>query len=255
MSINIKIIKNGSILELVLDKPERRNALNLEMYSALAEAFRTSEADESIRSILLYGEGGCFSSGNDLADFTQTQNFTTEDNPTLAFMRALTECPLPVVAAVEGLAVGIGTTLLLHCDLVYCKPDAVFKLPFVGLGLCPEYGASLLLPRVAGYVKAAEWLLLGEEFSAAQARGAGLINAMVDEPITVAREQCEKFGYLPPTAVKTTKALLKKATQAELSQTMQDEIREFIKALQGREFSEAVTAFFEKRRPDFSVQK
>lgn len=252
MTEHIRTSRDGSTLQLTLDRPERKNAITIDMYVALTEALLGASADPAVRSVLITGTDGCFTSGNDLADFSKVADTDSEDNAIFTFLRELANFPKPVVAAIDGVAVGIGTTLLLHCDLAYSGVESTFKLPFVNLGLCPEYASSYLLPRLVGHVKAAEWLLLGEEFSASQARAAGLLNAVVEDPLAVAREQCVKLGIQPPEAVRTAKALLKKPTQKRVEQVMSDELHHFSQALQGAEFKEAVSAFFEKRQPDFS---
>lgn len=252
MTEHIRTSREGSTLEITLDRPERKNAISIDMYIALTEALLGASADPAVRSVLITGAEGCFTSGNDLADFSKVADVGSEDNVIYTFLRELADFPKPVVAAVDGVAVGIGTTLLLHCDLAYCSVESTFRLPFVNLGLCPEYASTYLLPRLVGHVKAAEWLLLGEEFSASQARAAGLLNAVVEDPLAVAREQCAKLGIQPPEAVRTTKALLKKTTHKRVEQVMSDELHHFAQALQGAEFKEAVSAFFEKRQPDFS---
>ena len=243
-------------MEIMLDRTDRKNALTLAMYAALTDALQTAAISPAIKVVLLYGNGNCFTSGNDLADFAQmagqSGQISEEGNITFRFLKALTGFPKPVVVSVEGHAVGIGATLLLHADLVYCHPDTLFKLPFVQLGLCPEYASSFLLPRLTGYAKAAEWLLLGELFSAAEARQVGLINAMVDKPLEVAREQSQKLAKLPPNAVRTTKQLLRQTSEHQIQQAIVDELKQFSQLLQGGEFEEAVTAFFEKRPSDFS---
>lgn len=252
MTEHIRTSRQGSTLEITLDRPERKNAISIDMYIALTEALLGASADPAVRSVLITGAEGCFTSGNDLADFSKVADVGSEDNVIYTFLRQLADFPKPVVAAVDGVAVGIGTTLLLHCDLAYCSVESTFRLPFVNLGLCPEYASTYLLPRLVGHVKAAEWLLLGEEFSSSQARAAGLLNAVVEDPLAVAREQCAKLGIQPPEAVRTTKALLKKPIRKRVEQVMSDELHHFAQALRGEEFKEAVSAFFDKRQPDFS---
>lgn len=238
---------SAGIMEISLHRSERKNALNQAMYGDLTAAIEQGVKDAEVRVILLTGSGGCFTSGNDLADFANAPEILNGDNVIVRFMTALTECPKPVVVAVEGAAVGIGTTLLLHVDLAYAAPETSFRLPFVNLGLCPEYASSWLLPRLVGYVKAAEWLLLGETFSASQARDAGLINAVVDDPLTVARGQAQKLAQQPPIAVRTAKALMKEPNAEPINAAMTREILRFAQALQGKEFGDAVSAFFDKR--------
>ncbi len=232
------------VLEIRMCRPERKNALNQAMYKELATVVEQGVANDLVRVLLLTGTDGCFTSGNDLADFANAPGLLGGDNVIVSFMNALADCPKPVVVAVEGVAVGIGTTLLLHADLVYAAPDAGFRLPFVNLGLCPEYASSLLLPRLVGHVKAAEWLLLGESFSAGDAEQAGLINAVVEDPLSLAREQARKLALQPPVAVATAKALMKQPDIEPIKAAMAEEIQHFAKALQGQEFKAAVSAFF-----------
>lgn len=252
LSDSVAVAKDAGMAEISLHRPERKNALNRAMYAALSEAVEDAVQDDSVRVLLLAGSEGCFTSGNDLADFANASGLAGADNPVERFMTALANCPKPVVVAVEGVAVGIGTTVLLHADLVYAAADASFRTPFVNLGLCAEYGSSWLLPRLVGHVKAAEWLLLGEAFDAAEAQTAGLINAVVDNPLTVARQQALKLCAQPPEAVRATKMLMKQGSAPSVKAAMERELEQFGRALQGREVKEAVTAFFEKRKPDFS---
>ena len=244
---------DAHVMTIAFNREEKKNAINVVMYRALTSALNTAVADASIRVILLAGSDGCFTSGNDLADFASASDLLAVDNPIVEFMKTLSQCPKPVVVAVDGMAVGIGTTLLMHCDLIYASPTAVFKLPFVSLGLCPEFGASLLLSRIAGYPKAAQWLLLGEAFDSVAAHDAGLINAVVDKPLAYAHAQCVKLAQQAPAAIRAAKALMKAPQKMELDKVMVAEITQFTEALQGAEFKEAVTAFFEKRKPDFSA--
>ncbi len=255
MSNAINIVEDGGILELRINRPERKNALNLAMYQTMAEALSEAPA-RGVRAVVLCGEGECFTSGNDLADFANASLLIADDNPIKQFIYAMIDCPIPIVVAVHGVAVGIGTTLLLHSDLVYAAPDARFRLPFANLGLCPEFASSYLLPRIAGRVKAAEWLLLGEFFSAEDARSAGLINAIDDDPYALARAQAVKLAQQAPGALREAKALMRDHPPREvLDAVLQKEFEAFSQRLSGPEFAEAVAAFFEKRPADFSSFK
>lgn len=247
----IQISIQDAVMCLRICRPERKNALNMAMYSRLADAIEQASSDASVRVVCLLGSDGCFTAGNDLADFSALEAFDA-NMPTLRFMRALASCPKPVVVAVEGVAVGIGTTLLLHCDLVYAAANARFSMPFVNLGLCPEYASSYLLPRLAGYARAAEWLLLGEAFDAEEALRGGLINSIVDKPEQKALEQCLKLALQPPEAVRQAKKLLKAGIASPVDEAMEAELQQFAKGLAGPEFKEAVSAFFAKRSPDYS---
>ena len=248
---NIKLERQQGVLHLVIDRPQRKNALTQAMYAALAEAIE--EADGSVRAILLSGAGGCFTSGNDLQDFISKPP-AGADSPVARFMRALHLTEKPVVAAIQGPAVGIGTTLLLHCDLVYAGQSAQLQMPFANLGLCPEYASSLLLPRLTGHVRAAQLLLLGEAFSASQALEYGLVNQVVDDAqlLDCALQRCRQLAQQPPAAIRHTKRLMKQALREPVEQAMQREMAYFTSGLQSEEFSEAAEAFVEKRQPDFS---
>jgi len=256
MTTEIVVKRRDGVQIIVIDRPEKKNALNLAMYRAMTAAISQASEDRDIRVVLLQGHDDCFTSGNDLVDFAnlvaEPDKLNSPDNPILQFMKALERCPKPVLAAVNGSSVGIGTTMLLHCDLVYCGPSASFSLPFANLGLCPEYACSYLLPRLVGHVKAAEWLYLGESFDGAAALEAGLVNAVVENVEAHAEKVCNKLLLQPPAALRQTKALLKAATRGQVAESMDNEIRDFVSALAGPEFSEAVSAFFEKRTADFS---
>ncbi len=243
--------KNGHILSLTLNRADRKNAINLAMYSALADHIEAA-SDDGSRVIVLSGDGGNFTSGNDLADFANATDVTNKENPIARFIEVLSHCPIPVVVAVNGVAVGIGTTLLLHSDLVFADSTAQFRMPFANLGLCPEFASSYLVPRLVGHVKAAEWLMLGEFFSAADALESKLINAIVENPLQVAQEKAQALAKQPPAALRATKALLKKASESTVQEAIQSEYKAFGSALAGPEFAEAAAAFFEKRAPDFS---
>lgn len=249
---NIHTRRESGVLEISLRRPERKNALNLAMYEELAQLFGDSAEDAAVRAIIITGNDGCFTSGNDLQDFIEGAQLDFSDSPLGRFLWALTTYPKPVIAAVEGPAIGVGTTLLLHCDLVYASATSDFRLPFAQLGLCPEYASSLLLPRTAGYARASEWLLLGQSFSAEQALAGGILNDIVPQPLLVAREQAARIAQMPPAAIRRTKALLKAPLMPRVQKVMMAEAEAFIDALQGEEFAEAASAFFEKRAPDFS---
>lgn len=241
------------ILTLTLNRPERKNALSLAMYSALADLISSADADSQIRVIVLTGTDEFFTSGNDLMDFMNEPEIH-EKHPVVRFMNALRQCGKPVVAVVHGHAVGIGTTLLLHCDLVYVAEDARLQLPFVNLGLCPEYASSFLVPRVVGQQKAAELFLLGEPFSGNEAASIGLATKAVpsNELNNFAQAKIQRLAQQPPAAVRRSKALLRAATKNAVEQSLQAEYAGFAEGLASEECKESVTAFFEKRAPDFS---
>jgi len=251
MSIETSILRGVFTIEIA--RPEKKNALTVAMYSAMTAAIRKAEAETEVQALLITGQPGVFTAGNDLADFMK-QPPTGEDSPVFQFMYALAECEKPVVAAVTGAAVGIGVTMLLYCDLVYIGTDARLSLPFVSLGLVPEFGSSLLLPRLMGQVQAAEKLLVGEPFTAAEAVRCGLANAECPpgEVLARARGAAERFSTLPAGAVRDSKRLLRAGSREQVLSTIRAEAAVFSQRLHSAEAREAFQAFFEKRQPDFS---
>ncbi len=243
----------SGILTLQFNRPERKNAITGAMYQTMADALVAAESDVNVRAILITGHADIFTAGNDLEDFMKDRT-PAEDRSVFKFMRALSGCTKPVVAAVSGAAVGIGTTLLMHCDLVYAADNAKFSMPFAQLGLCPEFASSLLLPQLAGYPRAAEKLLLGEAFLAQEALDMGLVSKVlpVADLLTFAQSQAAKLVALPAASIRTTKSLMKRARSGIIDETMAAENALFGAMLQAPEAKEAFTAFFEKRRPDFS---
>jgi len=244
----------GGVLHVRLNRPEKKNALTGPMYRALTEAIARAEADPAIVAILISGEGDSFTAGNDLGEFLREPPLGPE-SPVWHFLKAVSGARKVLVAAVHGSAVGIGTTLLLHCDLVFAAPSARLALPFVKLGLVPEAGSSLLLPRLMGHVRAAELLLLGEPFGAVTAYELGLVNRVVaeEELLATARAAAEALAALPPQALLRSKALLKGEQQPALAQRMEEEAAIFAAQLRTPEFREIATAFVEKRAPDPAV--
>jgi enoyl-CoA hydratase/carnithine racemase len=251
MSINTATFNGVATIEIA--RPGKKNALTLAMYQAMTEAIKAAVADQAVRALLITGQPGVFTSGNDIEDFVQ-QPPLNEHSPVAKFMHALADCEKPVVAAVTGAAVGIGTTLLLHCDLVYVSDEARLAMPFVALGLVPEFASSLIVPRLMGHAKAAEKLLLGDPFTGAEAVELGIATAVLppDEVMTHARRVAERFNTLPAGAVRDTKRLMRASMQKEISQTMQTEAALFAQRLSSPEAKEAFQAFFQKRQPDFS---
>jgi enoyl-CoA hydratase/carnithine racemase len=241
------------VLTLRLNRPERKNALNREMYSALADILKSADIDPEVRVIVLTGADEFFTSGNDLSDFLEEPEIH-EHHPVVRFMEGLRDCGKPVVAVVRGHAIGIGTTLLLHCDLVYAAAEAQLQLPFVNLGLCPEYASSYLIPRAVGQQKAAELFLLGEPFSGADAANLGIVTGAVpgDQLDEYANAKIMRLAHQPPDAVRRTKALLRAATRVSVDASLSTEYTGFTAGLASEEFKESVAAFFEKRAPDFS---
>ncbi|MGL5148389.1 MAG: enoyl-CoA hydratase-related protein, partial [Plesiomonas shigelloides] len=206
----INVTNAKGVRHLSFNRPEKRNALNLDMYQRLTEYLMQGESDNEIRAFLISGESNCFTSGNDVADFLSNTELGA-DHPAVRFLYCLLEMKKPLVAAVSGSAVGIGTTLLLHCDLAYADPSAKFQLPFINLALVPEAGATMLLPELVGYQKAAELLLLGEAFDAEAAKSMGLINGITsaDSLLATAMEKAQQLAAKPPQALQITRQLMK----------------------------------------------
>ncbi len=249
----IDISQDGGIQHIVFNRPEKKHALTHAMYSALNAAVRAAEADPAVRVLLISGSQGMFTAGNDLQDFLQHPPENLQA-PVFLLLEALRTASKPIVAAVQGPAVGIGSTLLLHCDLVYCDDSARFRLPFVSLGLCPEAGSSYLLPLIAGHRKAAELLLLGEVFDAATALDVRLVNKVLPgaELLDYAQAKARQLAAQPAASVRLTKALMKKAGAAQFQEFMAYEGEQFIARVSSPEAREAFSAFMEKRAPDFS---
>ena len=243
----------GGVLRVQFNRADKKNAITAAMYHALAHALRHAERDSAVRVALVHGAPDVFTAGNDLHDFLAGPP-RSNDAPGFQFLRAIHEFPKPLVAAVSGFAVGIGTTMLLHCDLVYCAPGTRFSLPFVTLGLCPEAGSSFLLPRLAGYQKAAELLMLGEPFAAETAKEIGLVNAIVpaDALIATAAAAAKKLAAKPAASLRETKMLMKHGINEAVRLARGDESEAFRERLDSPEAKEAFTAFLEKREPDFS---
>ncbi|MGV3652998.1 MAG: enoyl-CoA hydratase [Noviherbaspirillum sp.] len=250
--MDILTSKADGILGIEFNRADKKNAITAAMYQALADVLEDAQDDGAVRVIVLSGKPEVFTAGNDLKDFLDNPP-VSDAHPTLRFMRALRAADKPVLAAVAGAAIGIGTTMLLHCDMVYAADDAYFSLPFSQLGLCPEFGSSLLLPRIAGYQRAAEKLLLGEPFTAAEAHAMGLVNQVLppDQLQLFVHAQAAKLAALPAASLRTTKRLLK-GDQEALDRQMAEELQHFSRMLGAPEAKEAFTAFFERRKPDFS---
>ncbi|BAN50378.1 enoyl-CoA hydratase [Metapseudomonas resinovorans] len=254
MSDHIQVEREQGLLTLRMNRPDKMNALTREMYSGMAEVLEGAREDASVRAVLITGNETCFTSGNDIVDFLQEPP-SGMDSPVFRFMRALFDFPKPVVAAVSGPAVGIGTTLLLHCDLVYVSSDAKLKMPFVNLGLCPEFGSSLILPRLLGHAKAAELLLLGEGFSGEQAASWGIANASLENGAATfarAREAALRFLDLAPSALEVSKRLMQAPDREALRKAIMEEGELFTQRLRSPEALEALSAFTQRRKPDFS---
>ena len=251
MSIKTAIVNGVATIEIA--RPEKKNALTGAMYQAMADAITTASSTPEVRAILISGQPGIFTSGNDIEDFMSRPR-QDDDAPVFQFMRALVACDKPVIAAVTGAAIGIGTTLLLHCDFVYVADDARLAMPFVSLGLVPEFASSLLVPQLMGNRKAAEKLLLGDPFTGEQAVDAGIANAVLpaSEVLNHARRIAERFNNLAPSAVRESKRLMREPQREAILATIRTEAEIFGARLRSPEATEAFQAFFQKRSPDFT---
>ncbi len=256
--MHIKTATLNHVLTIEIARPEKKNALTPDMYIAMEAAILAAQADVGVRSLLITGQPGVFTSGNDIENFLNRppgQGSDAMDSPVGRFLFALTRCEKPVVAAVTGAAIGVGTTMLLHCDLVYVSDEARLAMPFVGLGLLPEYASSLLIPQLVGHRKAVEKLILGEPFNGEQAVEMGIANAVLPaaEVVPHARRMAERFNALPPGAVREAKRLMRDPQRALVEETIRTEGRLFGQRLQSPEAKEALSAFMQKRKPDFSA--
>jgi enoyl-CoA hydratase/carnithine racemase len=249
-------IKSGTVngvARIEIARPEKKNAITVAMYQALADAIAAAHDDGTVRAILIHGQKDIFTAGNDLEDFMKNPP-SGMDAPVFRFMQTLGYSEKPVVAAVNGAAVGIGTTMLMHCDLVYCADNAMFSMPFVSLGVCAEFASSLLVPLYAGYHKAAEKLLLADPISAEEALEMKIVNRILPpaEVLDYAIRQAERFNALPPASVRETKRLMKSGWKALTEKIIVDEAKSFGAMLRSPEAKEAFAAFYDRRKPDFS---
>ncbi len=240
------------IRHIQMNRPEKKNALTFAMYQRMADALLEADQNPAIRVVFLTGSENCFCAGNDLVDFKNIS--LGKERLRNPFVPAVSQAKKPIVAAVSGTAIGIGTTMLLHCDLVFAGAKAIFHLPFVNLGLCPELGSSFLLPLLAGYQRAAEILLLGEPFSAQTAHEIGLVNHVCpeEELMATALAKTRQLASQPTASVCLTKALMKRGREAVLTAAIEEESIQFGKRLASPEAKEAFQAFLEHRKPDFS---
>jgi enoyl-CoA hydratase/carnithine racemase len=249
MSEPVLVTLAGGICEVRFNRPEKRNAITFQMYQQLTRAFTDAQADDAVRALLLSGEGASFSAGNDLQDFLTGPAFSAA-HPAMEFLRTLATFGKPLLAAVHGTTVGIGVTMLLHCDLIVASRNTQLSMPFVGLGLVPEAGSSLLLPRLVGYQRAAELLLLGQPFNADTAYRLGLINSVVEEAALLdeARSLARALAQQPPEALAATRRLLR-GDSGEVLARIEEEARIFGAQLQSEEFRARVRAFLARARP------
>jgi len=246
---NIIYSVEDSIFTLQINRPDKKNALTPGMYQALGDGILLADADDSINVIMIRGTDDCFTSGNDVAGFVAGTEGTGE-RPSLVFMKAISQARKPVVAAISGLAIGIGTTMLLHCDLVYASEQCFLQLPFSRLGVCPELGSSLLLPYFMGHQRAAELLLLGDRFSAETARDYGLVNAVLPqaEYLAFARDKALELARLPNGALQVSKRLMKRGFENVLPGTIDIEMEEFGRLVKTPEAQAIVQAFLNRKK-------
>ena len=245
--------KEGAVFKLQINRPAKKNAITSEMYTQLSEGLTAAQTDPEVRVVFITGSEDSFTSGNDLNDFLQNPP-TDSSSPVFRFLQAISTAEKPIIAAVNGLAIGVGTTLLLHCDLVYAAENAVFQLPFVNLALVPEAGSSLILPLMLGHVRAAELLLLGDKFSAQKAAEYGIVNEVVgaEDLETLALEKADALARKAPEALRLSKRLMKKANAKLIAQTIGEEGAVFTERLRSPEAKEVMQAFTERRAANFS---
>lgn len=253
MSEQTLIKRQDGILTIAWNRPDKKNALTQEMYALAADALAEADSDSAIRVALITGTPDCFTAGNDLQDFMSNRT-SGEDAPVARFLRGIAAFEKPLLAAVNGPAVGVGTTMLLHCDMVVAADTAVFALPFAKLGLCPEASSSYLLPMMAGHHRAAELLMLGDNFSAEMAHACGIVNrvAPAKDYLDVATALARQFAAMPPRSMRVTKQLLKANHRETAELALEAELKHFNAMLGSPEAHEAMTAFMEKRPADFS---
>ena len=254
MSDHINIETTDSVLTIGINRPEKKNALNGAMYFAVRDALVAGHDDQNVRAVIIYGLGGDFTAGNDLKEFLEFASTDQETFPAKEFLDVLIPYSKPVIAAVDGLAVGIGATMTIHCDLVYASEEARFQMPFVNLGLNPEAGSSYALPQLIGYHNAAEIILLGGMVTAKRAYDMGFVNAVIkqSELMDMAMQAALRIAELPPTPVRLAKSMMKKHFTDKIMETNDKEFRSFVGRLSSPEAAEAVQSFMEKRKPDFS---
>jgi enoyl-CoA hydratase/carnithine racemase len=248
----VKVELIDAVRVVTMNRPDKKNALTQDMYAVMADAVASADDDPAVRAVVITGCEDIFTSGNDLNDFLKA-SIDDSETPVWRFLRAIATTRTPLIAAVNGAGIGIGTTMLLHCDFVYAGKSARFHMPFINLALVPEAASSLLLPRSTGYLKAAELLMLGEPFDANEALAAGIVTALADDgsELDKAMETARKLATKPPSALRQTKALLKADSQS-VADRLKAEGDEFKVCLSSPEAKEAMTAFFERRPPDFS---
>lgn len=241
----IRLEHNGPLLEILIDRPERRNALTDAMYRDIDRALQLADEDPACAAVILHGAGGHFTAGNDLAEFQMPQD--SREVGSIAFLHTLASVDVPVIAAVRGQAVGVGVTLLAHCDFVYADRSAVFSLPFVSLGLCPEGASSYLLPQLAGSRRAARWLLQAQPFDADEALAGQLLSAIHDDPLAAARACAQSLASQPVQAVRASKRLLRAPQRDTVHRVLDAEAAVFFERLKSAEAQAAFQRFFTRK--------
>ena len=243
----ILVSKSNGVMTITINRLAQKNALSLAMYQAMTEALVDLERSDDLHAAVITGSAECFTAGNDLNDFLKG-GALTEAHPTVIFLRTLVGLTKPLIAAVAGPAIGIGTTMLMHCDLVYAANNTVFQLPFSKLGLCPEAGSSHILPAQVGRVKAFELLVLGDKFDADEALRLNLINQVVDaeEVLTIATKRAEQLAQLPSQSVKASKGLIVDANKTQLNEVISAELKYFEHLLGSEESKQIIASFFKK---------
>jgi len=248
--------RSESILRVQFNRPAKKNAMTVAMYTGLADLLNEVDKDDNINVVLLSGAGDSFSAGNDLEDFAKNPP-GPGDSPQARLINTLIRFSKPLIAAVHGVAIGGGTTMLTHCDFVYAAENTKFQIPFINLGLVPEFGSSFLLPRQIGYLQAAELILLGGTFNAARASELGLVTAVVPDTNLLAKatETAQTLARKPAVALRSCKNLMKRPQREQLEQAVARELQEFAVRVRSAETKKAIAAFFERRPPDASRTK
>jgi enoyl-CoA hydratase/carnithine racemase len=247
---------SGNILRVQFNRPAKKNAMTASMYAGLADLLNEADQDDNINVVLLHGAGDSFTAGNDLEDFAKNPP-GPGDSPQARLINSLIRFSKPLVAAVHGVAIGGGTTILTHFDFVYAAESARFQIPFINLALVPEFGSSFLLPRQIGYLQAAELILLGGTFIAPRASELGLVTAVIPDSNLLAKaaKTAQTLARKPAVALRVCKELLKRPQRGQLEQGVAREVQEFAVRVRSAETKEAIAAFFAKRRPGFSKTK
>jgi len=248
---HVEVERCDAVLHIIMNRPDKKNALTADMYAALSDAVERGDADPQIRVLLLYSRGDAFTAGNDLEDFMSKPWKGQAIPPAVRFMRAVADARKPVVAAVQGSAIGIGTTILLHCDLVYASEDATFRMPFIDLGIVPEAGSTVLFPLLIGRQRSSELFMLGVPFAAERARELGLVNGVVKREalLTTASNAAQQLSEKPQKALLACKELMKRTHKAEVDRAFREEVAVISEHLDSPETKEALSRFLQRRKP------